>query len=74
MGFGVPLAKWFRGPLKERVRSLVSGGSLVQSGLFNQDYLQKLVDQHLSGSREHSAVIWSLLMFDASFKKLGFGD
>jgi asparagine synthase (glutamine-hydrolysing) len=73
MGFGVPLAKWFRGPLKERVRSLVADGCLAQSGLFNQDYLQQLVDQHLSGTREHSAVIWSLLMFDASFKKLGLG-
>ncbi|MAT52315.1 MAG: asparagine synthetase B [Porticoccaceae bacterium] len=73
MGFGVPLARWFRGPLRDRVRGLVSEGTLADSGLFDHDYLQKIVDQHLSGAREHSAVIWSLLMFDASFRKMGLG-
>jgi asparagine synthase (glutamine-hydrolysing) len=36
--------------------------------LFNQPYLEELVDQHLSGRRDHSAVLWSLLMFEATTK------
>ena len=68
MGFGVPLANWFRGPLKERLRSRIVEGGLANTGLFNQQYLEKLVSQHQSGARDHSAVLWSLLMFEAATK------
>ena len=68
MGFGVPLSKWFRGPLRDRLRRTITGGNLAKTGLFNQPYLEELVDQHLSGRRDHSAVLWSLLMFEATTK------
>ena len=64
MGFAVPLASWFRGPLRERVAGLTSG-AMAASGLFNVDYMKKLVDQHLSGRWDHSAVLWTLFMFDS---------
>ncbi|MCP4842026.1 MAG: amidotransferase 1, exosortase A system-associated, partial [Halieaceae bacterium] len=32
MGFGVPLGKWFRGPLKKRIRESLLEGNLAQSG------------------------------------------
>lgn len=65
MGFAVPLAAWLRGPLKERVRNAVLGAPLLDTGLFNADALRKLLDQHQSGARDHSAPLWSVLMFDA---------
>ena len=68
MGFGVPLEGWFRGPLKERVREAIAGQA--DTGLFNTDHLLKLVDEHQSGRREHSATLWSILMFDAFYKKV----
>lgn len=64
MGFAVPLASWFRGPLRERVRAAVLQGSLRSSGLFDHRYLEQLVDHHERGKRDHSAVLWALLMFD----------
>ncbi|MFT7266026.1 MAG: asparagine synthase (glutamine-hydrolyzing) [Halioglobus sp.] len=72
MGFGVPLANWFRGPLKERLRSQIVEGGLSKTGLFNQQYLETLVGQHQSGRRDHSAVLWSLLMFEAATKNDNF--
>lgn len=66
MGFGVPLGKWFRGPLKQRLRESLLEGGLAQTGLFNQDYLEKLVTDHQSGLREYSAPLWSLMMFQAA--------
>jgi asparagine synthase (glutamine-hydrolysing) len=66
MGFGVPLGKWFRGPLKQRLRDSLLGGGLAQTGLFNQDFLEKLVNDHQSGLREYSAPLWSLMMFQAA--------
>jgi asparagine synthase (glutamine-hydrolysing) len=69
MGFAVPLAKWFRGPLKERVRMALLGETMTNSGLFNVEYLRQLLDQHQSGRRDHSAVLWSLLMFESFFRQ-----
>ena len=65
MGFSVPLARWFRGPLKQRVRDAVLGETLAATGFFNRDYLQHLVDAHQSGARDYSAPLWTLLMFEA---------
>ena len=65
MGFAVPLKTWFRGPLGERVRAIVSSGSLVESGMFDVPYLNGLVEQHQSGVSDHSTAIWSLLMFES---------
>jgi asparagine synthase (glutamine-hydrolysing) len=71
MGFAVPLAKWFRGPLKQRLRTTITDGRLAATGLFDMDYLERLVDQHQSGRRDNSTVLWSLLMFDASMREEG---
>jgi asparagine synthase (glutamine-hydrolysing) len=65
MGFAVPLARWFRGPLKQRVRDAVLGHRLAATGWFNRAYLQQLVDAHQSGARDHSSPLWTLLMFEA---------
>jgi asparagine synthase (glutamine-hydrolysing) len=69
MGFAVPLAGWFRGPLRERVRDALLGDTLAETGIFDQDFLRQLVDQHQSGARDHSAALWSLLMFEAYQRK-----
>ena len=65
MGFAVPLARWFRGPLRERVKQSVLGERLMSTGWFNPDYLKHLVDAHQSGARDYSAPLWTLLMFEA---------
>jgi asparagine synthase (glutamine-hydrolysing) len=65
MGFAVPLAGWFRGPLKQRVRESLLGPTLRDTGLFDMGYVERLVDEHQSGVGEHSAALWSLLMFES---------
>jgi asparagine synthase (glutamine-hydrolysing) len=70
MGFAVPLASWFKGPLKQRVHDAVLGDRLLDTGFFNAPYLRELLDQHQSGARDHSAPLWTLLMFDAFLKNV----
>jgi asparagine synthase (glutamine-hydrolysing) len=70
MGFAVPLASWFRGPLKEKVRNNLLSREMLDSGLFNQRYLETLVNHHQSGVRDYSASIWTLLMFHSFLKKM----
>ena len=70
MGFAVPLARWFRGPLKQRVRDAVLGDRLLSTGWFNRAYLQHLVDAHQAGSHDYSAPLWALLMFEAFLRNV----
>lgn len=65
MGFAVPLARWFRGPLRERVRDSLLKGQIAESGWFNPDMIMQIVEQHEAGIRDHSTPIWTLLMYDA---------
>lgn len=65
MGFAVPLAAWFRGPLRAKVRSSLLGERILDSGWFDPNFLRTMVDQHQKGLRDYSAPIWSLLMFDS---------
>ena len=75
MGFAVPLASWFRGPLKERVQTALLGPVLMDSGYFNPKFLREMVEQHCSGVRDYSVPLWSLLMFEAFLRKaMGAGD
>ncbi|MEO6746250.1 MAG: XrtA/PEP-CTERM system amidotransferase [Caldimonas sp.] len=73
MGFAVPLARWFRGPLAQRMRDAVLGERLAATGWFERRALSQLIDEHQSGSRDHSPALWSLLMFDAFLRHSG-GD
>ncbi|HRH86061.1 MAG TPA: amidotransferase 1, exosortase A system-associated [Rubrivivax sp.] len=70
MGFAVPLARWFRGPLKQRVRDAVLGERLACTGWFERNYLQHLVDAHQDGTRDYSAPLWTLLMFEAFLRNV----
>jgi asparagine synthase (glutamine-hydrolysing) len=68
MGFAVPLARWFRGPLRQRVRDALLGGRMAETTWFNAQVIHEIVEQHESGIRDHSTPIWVLLMFDAFLK------
>ncbi|MGH7054598.1 MAG: asparagine synthase-related protein, partial [Stellaceae bacterium] len=69
-GFAVPLVKWFRGPLRQRVRARLSAPMLGESGLFDRAAILRLLDQHESGQRDHSAPLWTLLMFEAFLRQV----
>ena len=64
MGFAVPLGRWFREELKDKIRSSVLSERMKDSGYFDVNYLHHLVEQHQSGVRDYSASLWTLMMFD----------
>ncbi len=70
MGFAVPLARWFRGPLRQRVRDSLLKGQIAESGWFNQKAIEQMVDQHESGRSDHSTPLWTLLMYDAFLRNV----
>jgi asparagine synthase (glutamine-hydrolysing) len=74
MGFAVPLARWFRGPLRQRVRDAVLGERLASTGWFDPACLRDLVDTHQDGTHDHSAPLWTLLMFEAFLRNVVDGE
>jgi asparagine synthase (glutamine-hydrolysing) len=73
MGFAVPLARWFRGPLKQRVRDGILGSTLAETGIFDRRVLQHLLDAHQDGRRDFSAPLWTTLMFESFVRNVMAG-
>ena len=64
MGFRVPLQSWFRNELKEKNNSAVLSERMLDSDHFDQGYHTTLINEHQSGFRDHSAPLWTLMMYD----------
>jgi asparagine synthase (glutamine-hydrolysing) len=73
-GFAVPLAAWFRGPLRERLRQSLRSMRLVDTGWFNRDFIDNAAEQHIAGTSDHSTLLWSLLMFEAFLRDTDGGS
>jgi asparagine synthase (glutamine-hydrolysing) len=71
MGFAVPLDLWFSSSLKERMTASLQSGALTRCGLFEPKYLSRIGADHVSGRRDHSAVLWALLMFEGFLENAG---
>src|SRR3990167_7530540 len=65
MGFSVPLARWLRGPLAQRMSESVLSDRMLDSGYFQRDALERMVQGHLKGQADYSDALWALIMFDA---------
>jgi asparagine synthase (glutamine-hydrolysing) len=74
MGFAVPLSSWFRGPLRQRLNNALMDPVLSDSGLFNSGVIKEMLDQHQSGRRDHSAPLWTLLMFQSFLRNVLYGE
>ncbi len=62
-GFGIPLARWLRGPLKEFCMDTLATEKLREQGYLNPDYVQYLISAHMSGERDNRKELWNLLVF-----------
>ncbi|MBX7143370.1 MAG: asparagine synthase (glutamine-hydrolyzing) [Oligoflexia bacterium] len=65
MGFGVPLASWLRGPLKNWANDLLSAATLSRQGFFDAQVVQACLNSHLAGHTNLHYQLWNLLIFQA---------
>jgi asparagine synthase (glutamine-hydrolysing) len=63
-GFGIPVADWFRGPLKEQMLSVLSPERIARKGFFDGAAVAALVGDHLSGRRDNRKQLWTLFVFE----------
>ncbi|MDP2561129.1 XrtA/PEP-CTERM system amidotransferase [Psychrobium sp. 1_MG-2023] len=64
MGFSIPLAHWFRGPLQKKLEEGLLSSHMLNCGVFNPKTIRWLIDSHVKGVRDNSAALWTLLMFE----------
>ncbi|MCR4990332.1 MAG: asparagine synthase (glutamine-hydrolyzing) [Lachnospiraceae bacterium] len=75
-GFGVPLDKWLRGPLKEQLLSMCDTAFLKEQGLFDPAYTSGFVNSYLekgdlgpATGANYSKLTWSFFVFQQWYQK-----
>jgi asparagine synthase (glutamine-hydrolysing) len=62
-GFGIPIAEWLKGRLNPLLHELLAPDRLNKQGLFNADFVQKLIKEHETNAASHHKQLWTLLVF-----------
>jgi asparagine synthase (glutamine-hydrolysing) len=62
LGFSVPLGEWLSGPLAPVVQDTLVAGDLWPAGVFDPAVVRRTWDQHRSGERQQTILLWGLLV------------
>lgn len=75
VGFGVPLDKWLRGPLKEQLLDMCSREYLRKQGVFDADFVADLVEDYIrtgdggpATGANYSRLVWPLFTFQQWYR------
>lgn len=71
-GFGIPIAEWLKGRLNGLMHEMLSPERLNNQGLFNVNYVQRLMREHETGAASHHKELWTLLVFQLWFYSFSF--
>ncbi len=63
-GFNIPVAKWFRGDLKNLLIDTFDRKRIEEAGLFEYAEIKRLLDAHFSGKVDNRKPLWTLLVFE----------
>lgn len=69
MGFGVPIAQWFRSELRGYLQDVLLDPSTLNRGYFRPHAVREMVAAHLERRADHAPRIWALLMLELWHRK-----
>ena len=64
MGFGIPIAHWFRNELRERLHDTLLSHSARERGWFDPQAVEGMISEHVSGQYDYGYRLWSLLVLE----------
>lgn len=64
-GFTIPLADWFRGPLRDQVLGLADSPALKDSGVLDLRRVRRLASGHAGGLEDHSKALWLVWVLES---------
>lgn len=64
-GFGIPMAAWLRGELRDWAEMLLSPAPIMAEGYLDNDIVQQTWLNFLHGDDGRSAQVWNILMFQS---------
>lgn len=67
-GFGFPIGIWLRTELADFLKNLFSQSRFVNLGIFNQEYINTLLSEHLEGKKDHNFRLWILLNLELWYR------
>ncbi len=68
-GFGVPVGDWLRAYLKLELESYVENSFLEKQNLFKKEFVQNLVENHISGKQDNTFRVWAFFCFQKWYKE-----
>ena len=68
--FTVPVGEWFKGELKSFVTEIINSDSLRSRGIFNNIYLKKILEEHLSETKNHTRELRAIVNLELWFRNL----
>jgi asparagine synthase (glutamine-hydrolysing) len=68
MGFSVPIAEWFRGPLREMLHDTLLSKGLAERGIVSPEFVRTLLNEHDRGRRNNYYWLWALIMLELWFR------
>ena len=63
-GFGVPIGHWFRGSMRDVFGDVLRSQEARHRGYFNAPFVDRILEEHLAGRRDHSLRLWQLVVFE----------
>ncbi len=63
-GFSAPDQSWYMNQLVQYIRDIVLSERSLDRGYFRREFIEKVLDEHVSGRVNHRLLIWSLLSFE----------
>jgi asparagine synthase (glutamine-hydrolysing) len=63
-GFQLPLVDWMRSEMKDQYLRVLLEPRTLQRGYFKAEAVRRLVDEHLSGRRNRSGMLWRMLVLE----------
>jgi asparagine synthase (glutamine-hydrolysing) len=67
-GFGFPLGIWMRTELRQFMQNLFAESRMIELGIFEAAYVHQLLDEHLSGARDHNYRLWLLISLEVWYR------